>query len=175
MFDVLVEQRRREILDLLLSVADKHSFGEPVLGRIITWDPPNRFMWKWDDELLDFELTPSSAVPGSRRRPGSRRAHPARRWWEPDTPSAPINWWTWSRPTALGRSSAQMPSRTWACTSRWPPISATSDDHTSSVKPSTIASIVPAKSCEPRSEAGPIASGTTRPRKAKPKKTASMA
>jgi uncharacterized protein YndB with AHSA1/START domain len=38
-------------------VAAKYSIEKPVLtGRIVTWDPPHRFAWLWDDELLTFDL-----------------------------------------------------------------------------------------------------------------------
>lgn len=38
-------------------VAEKHSIEDPVLtGRIVTWDPPHRFAWQWDDELLTYDL-----------------------------------------------------------------------------------------------------------------------
>lgn len=43
-------------------VVEKHSIEDPVLtGRIITWDPPSRFVWQWDDEVLSFDLAPSEA------------------------------------------------------------------------------------------------------------------
>jgi uncharacterized protein YndB with AHSA1/START domain len=40
-------------------VAEKHAIADPVLtGRILTWDPPRRFVWSWDDEILTFDLVP---------------------------------------------------------------------------------------------------------------------
>jgi uncharacterized protein YndB with AHSA1/START domain len=40
-------------------VAEKYSIEEPILtGRIVTWDPPHRFAWEWDDERLTFDLEP---------------------------------------------------------------------------------------------------------------------
>lgn len=40
-------------------VAERHAIAEPVLhGRIITWDPPRRFVWEWEDELIAFDLEP---------------------------------------------------------------------------------------------------------------------
>ncbi|WP_340267427.1 SRPBCC domain-containing protein, partial [Aquipuribacter nitratireducens] len=40
-------------------VAQRYAIDEPVMtGRILTWDPPRRFVWLWDDELLTFDLTP---------------------------------------------------------------------------------------------------------------------
>ncbi|MBL8930181.1 MAG: SRPBCC domain-containing protein [Kineosporiaceae bacterium] len=42
-------------------VAARYAITEPVLtGRIVTWDPPRRFAWTWDDELLTFELEPTA-------------------------------------------------------------------------------------------------------------------
>jgi uncharacterized protein YndB with AHSA1/START domain len=41
-------------------VAAKFSIEDPVLtGRILTWDPPSRFAWQWDDEVITFELEPT--------------------------------------------------------------------------------------------------------------------
>jgi uncharacterized protein YndB with AHSA1/START domain len=40
-------------------VAAIHAIEDPILtGRIVTWDPPSRFVWQWDDELLTFVLEP---------------------------------------------------------------------------------------------------------------------
>lgn len=42
-------------------VAAKYSLEDPVLpGRIVTWDPPHRFAWEWDDELISFLLEPEA-------------------------------------------------------------------------------------------------------------------
>lgn len=42
-------------------VAAKYSIEDPVLtGRIVTWDPYRNFTWEWDDELLSYDLEPSS-------------------------------------------------------------------------------------------------------------------
>jgi uncharacterized protein YndB with AHSA1/START domain len=41
-------------------VAARYEIAEPVLtGRIVIWDPPRRFVWIWDDELLTFDLEPT--------------------------------------------------------------------------------------------------------------------
>lgn len=41
-------------------VAAKFDIEDPVLtGRILTWDPPRRFVWRWDDEVLSFDLEPA--------------------------------------------------------------------------------------------------------------------
>lgn len=41
-------------------VAAKYGLADPVLtGRIVAWDPPRRFAWRWDDELLTFDLAAS--------------------------------------------------------------------------------------------------------------------
>jgi len=43
-------------------VAAKYAIEDPILtGRIVTWDPPSRFVWEWDDELLTFVLEPDGA------------------------------------------------------------------------------------------------------------------
>ncbi|MEZ5176774.1 MAG: SRPBCC family protein [Acidimicrobiales bacterium] len=40
-------------------VAAKFSIDDPVLtGRIVTWDPPHRFAWEWEDEVLTYDLEP---------------------------------------------------------------------------------------------------------------------
>lgn len=40
-------------------VVAMHGIEESVLpGRILTWDPPRRLVWEWDDEILTFVLEP---------------------------------------------------------------------------------------------------------------------
>lgn len=42
-------------------VAAKHQIEDADLpGRILTWDPPHTFAWRWDTDDLIFELTPTA-------------------------------------------------------------------------------------------------------------------
>ncbi len=52
---------RHEGADLTVTfwpeVAERYSMLDASLpGRILTWDPPRVFEWRWDDEVLRFEL-----------------------------------------------------------------------------------------------------------------------
>lgn len=58
--DIVGERREGAPLELPFWPAQVAKYGieEPALhGEIRTWDPPRRFVWTWDGDLLDWELT----------------------------------------------------------------------------------------------------------------------
>jgi uncharacterized protein YndB with AHSA1/START domain len=59
--DIVGERREGAEIELPFwpDVVDKYTIEDTTLpGRILTWDPPSTFAWKWDTDTLIFELHP---------------------------------------------------------------------------------------------------------------------